>query len=290
MESYIVDWDLDSSISNFSDKIADMFENTFVPKLSACSNLTYLGMATNSSRREAVFQIGSSTNVYLRICKNDRNDFYSTDYPYARLSSTADLTTCNSYLTPNSSSSYGAVNSLLQTNNTNVKFNFWLLTDNAVNKRLNMLWAFKSPAANIEKSQGIIFGQTESGRDFVGTMGSTNNPICIYYLDDTTVTPYKIPTDFSIYAVTGKVLKKNWWPVTTDGTISTIVDNLASPFVRIYNSDMNSIEQSNGINKDSNSIRKLIEIDNALYRQVVANYWIADPKGDETAVTITNVT
>ena len=288
MESYYVDWNLDSSITNFNDRFADMMENTIVDKLDDCGNLTYLGMASSGNYREAVFQILDCENLYLRIGKNDRSDFYTTSgYPFFRLSTSASLSTCNSYITTNIS--YGGTPNFLQTNNSNVKFNFYMVTDGTQDNNLRAIWQCKSPNSSITQSQGIILGQTDSERDFVGVMGQGANQIAIIYLDDSTNTAYRVIPDTSLsYAISGKVLKKNWWPVTTDNSLLNTVDNLGSDFTRIYCAELDSLENS-GTNKDSASIRKLIQIDNTYYRQIVANYWVVDPNGDETPVTITNI-
>ena len=132
METYIFDWDRDTTISNFGDSIADLYEHTFVPKLSACANITYVGMASNGNRREAVFKIKNYTSIYIRICKDDRNDFAgTTDYPKLRLSKSADLSTCNSYYTNDGSVniSYGGQATYYGTGNINMKFNMYVVTD-----------------------------------------------------------------------------------------------------------------------------------------------------------------
>ena len=293
MESYIVDWDRDTTISSFSESIADLFENTIIPKISACANMTYLGMASSSNRREAVFQIKDYETLYLRLCKYERDDFYSTSgWPYWRLSTTADLATCNSYYTTspgNVSISYGGTPGFTQTNNINMKFNFQLLTDDETNKNLKVIWQCKAPNATLNNSQGIIIGETESGRDFVGVIGDGSNPICIIYLDDPDLAVYRIPSDTTKYGVSGKLLKRNWMPMTTSNNVETVVDNLDPSFVRIVSTEIDSVEDSN-YNKNSSSVRKLVQIGNDYYRQIVVNYWCADPKGDETPITITNVT
>lgn len=291
METYIFDWDRDTTISNFGDSIADLYEHTFVPKLSACANITYVGMASNGNRREAVFKIKNYTSIYIRICKDDRNDFAgTTDYPKLRLSKSADLSTCNSYYTNDGSVniSYGGQATYYGTGNINMKFNMYVVTD--TNNNLKCLWQMKAPGSSLARSQGILIGETENGRDFVAIIGESYNATSVIYLDDSDCVSYRIPEDTTLYNNPQKVLKKNWMPITTTNNINTFIDNMENMFVRIINSDLTSYEGSGGVNKDSASIRKLIQIGNKYYRQITANYWIEDPKGDVTPETITNVT
>lgn len=289
METYLINWDRDTTISTFADSVADLYENTFVPKLNACANLTYVGMAKNGNRREAVFQIKNYTSLYIRICKDDRNDYnVQTGWPKIFLSKSADLTVCNNYYTSDGSItiSYGGSSTYYGTSNINMQFNMYMVKDNDNN--LNCLWQFKAPGSALTLSQGIILGKTETDRDFVGIMGEGSNSIFIVYLDDANSKCYRIPTDTTMYNNTTKVLKKTWMPITTSNAITTMVDNVDSTFVRIINSDLSSYEDST-VTKNSGSIRKLIQIGNTYYRQIVANYWVEDPKGDLTPEEISNV-
>ena len=290
METYIINWDRDTTIPTFADSVADLYENTFVPKLNACANLSYVGMAKNGIRREAVFQIKNYTNLYIRICKDDRNDYYNqTGFPKIMLSKSADLTVCNNYYTYDGSTTitYGGSPTYYGTSNINMQFDIHMVKDNDNN--LNCLWQFKAPGSALTYSQGIILGKTETNRDFIGIFGDGNNPIYVIYLDDANCKCYRIPTDTTMYNNTTKVLKKTWMPITTNNTVTTMVDNVDSTFVRIINSDLSSYEDNNISAKNSGSIRKLIQIGNTYYRQIVVNYWVEDPKGDLTPEEISNV-
>ena len=294
METYNVNWDLDSTLSSYKAKMEDCLENTIVDKLSDCDNLTFLGWAdANNNFHEAVFQIKNYETLYLRLCKDNNNGITTasvTVQPAIRITSTANLTTVNSFVNVQYG---GSPSTLISANANNAQFDFWMITKDKENnkKDLQVLWQPKAPGQVHSASQGIILGTSMNNRDYIGIIGASNNGIIIYFLDDTNITPYYIPMDLTGYSDNSKVFKMNWMPITSTGALTTTVDNCELDFVKIFNSKLGAVEVSNtGNNKDSAEIRKLIQIGNDYYRQIVTCYWVKDPKGDETPITLTNIT
>lgn len=302
METYIVDWDLDPTLSSFKLRMKDCLENSIVSRLGQCQNLNFLGWAegdANSHYAEAVFQIKDYDTIFLRICKDNKSTGdvgINANLPTIRLSSSPSLTTVNSYLSLGSSVTYGgepstflsfeSIGSASQA--TNAKFNFWMVTKDEGNnsgiKNLQVLWQPKAPNATNAKSQGIFLGTTESNRDYIAVMCNGNNMIRIFYLDDGEYTNYSIPVDSVGYTETLKALKMNWMPITMNNSLANTVDNCEDDYVKIFNSNLGTVDSD----KNSSEVRKLIQIGNDYYRQIVGCYWIKDPKGDETPQKIIN--
>lgn len=294
METYNVNWDLDSTLSSYKERIVDCYENTIIDKLSDCDNLTFLGWASASGNniREAVFQIKNYDTLYLRICTDNASNQSSstiTVQPVIRLNTSSSLSINNTYISLNWG---GSGSTLVSAGGLNAQFNFWMVTkDKANNKKdLQVLWQTKAPTATHIASQGIILGTSQEGHDYVGIFSNGNtNVIYIYFLDDANLTTYYVPLDATGYTDNTRVIKLNWLPITSTGSITTTIDVCDIDFVRIYNTNLGAIEAT-GYTKDSGEIRKLIQIGNDYYRQIVTSYWVKDPKGDETPVTITNIT
>lgn len=293
METYSVNWNLDSSLANYKLRITDCYEKTLIDKLDECDNLTFLGWAdANSNYREAIFQIKDYETVYLRICKDTGGGSLGVVAgPYIRLSTTASLSTVNSYLNVQ----YGGTSgTLLSSNILNAQFDFWMITKDKENnkKDLQVFWQCKAPGQSHTGSQGFILGTSANNRDYIGIIGSGNNNIFIYYLDDSTLAQYSIPSDTTGFSDEYKIFKMNWMPITVNGNIANTRDNCENYFVKIFNSnaELNAIEVATSSNKDSSSIRKLIQVGDKKYRQIVTCYWVEDPKGDEPTITLTNIT
>lgn len=291
MEEILFDWDtniragIEDSLSLYTDFI-DYF---VAPKLGIYNNITYLGMASVGNYREAVFQIKNYTNLYLRLAKDGRTDWRYNNFPMIRLSTTADLSTCNNYFTTNIG--YGGSPHMMAVQYTDGEYNYvhfrckmWAVSD--ANNNLKCLWQFKDTEDAITNSQGIIIGEDVDNRDVIGVFSSAANPIHILYLDDPNLQSFYIPVDDTAYQDTTKVLIENSMPICTANNRQSVISNLQSNFVRIFNGNLGANENTN--NKNSDAIRKLIQIGTRKYRQIVSNYWVEDPKGVETPETIPN--
>ena len=282
MKTYIIDYDLDSTLTTVNDKWVDFMENTICPILNGYNNITYLGMASNNNGyKEAVFQIGNYENFYLRLCKDNRVNWGGPNYPYIRISTSADLTVCNSFI--NYNNFYGGSANQLVTNETNIKCNMYTITDE--NNNLRAMWQIKSPNAVISGSQGFYITEDEDENDVFVVIGPSTYVSSVFYMGDENNTRYMIPNETIIYQDPTRLLRKNWHPITSNGAVSTTLGNLSKRTMRIFNSDLGADENAN--NKDSTQIRKLIQIGTKKYRQMVSTYWIEDPLGDETPIEIT---
>lgn len=283
MESITFDY-MTSSSDSIPNRVEDFLEHTIAPKLDSYNNLTYLGMASSGNYREAVFQIKDYTNLYLRIIKDERADWRFCAYPAIRLSTTNDLTTGGSYFTTNIG--YGGSPHMEVRNEVNIRCKLFLLADASNN--LKCMWQCKAPTDAIGPAQGIIFAEDENDRDVIGIFGSAANPVYVLYLDDQDLQAYYIPIDDTAFNTNSKVVKKNWMPICTANNRQSVISNLKNDFVRIFNTDLQANE--NTYNKDSYAVRRLIQIGSKKYRQIVSNYWVEDPRGDETPQLIDNST
>lgn len=261
------------------------------PKLGSYSNLTYLGIASSGNYREAVFKIKDYTNLYLRLAKDDRSDWRYCNYPMIRLSTTADLSTGGDYLTANigyGGTAHIAIDEYVQDDIRVFTCITQMFAVSDMNNNLRCLWQFKvDPDHDVNartNSQGIIIGEDVDNRDVVGVFSSAANPIHILYLDDPYNQSFYIPVDDTAYQDTTKVLIENSMPICTANNRQSVLSNLQSNFVRIFNGNLGANENTN--NKNSAAIRKLIQVGNTKYRQIVSNYWVEDPKGVETPETI----
>lgn len=283
METITIDY-ITSSSDSIPDRVEDFFEHTIAPKLDSYNNLTYLGMASSGAYREAVFQIKDYTNLYLRIIKDERSDWRFCAYPAIRLSTTDDLSTCNSYYT--TGIIYGGSPHMEVRNDVNLRVKWFLLSD--TNNNLKCMWQFKAPTDAVGTTQGIIFAEDEDDRDVIGIFGSAANPVYILYLDDDDLLSYYIPIDDTAFNTNRKIVKKNWMPICTANNRQSVIGNLKNDFVRIFSTDLQANE--NAYNKDSYAVRRLIQVGSKKYRQIVSNYWVEDPLGDEIPVIIDNST
>lgn len=264
----------------------NVVEDFVIPKFSAYNNLTYLRTIDDSNFVEAVFQIGNNTGVYLKVGKlngNANNQYNQSGLINFALSNNA--TAKQNYLTPNTD-----YTSFFPGNDFFMSTLMYEVTDN--NNNLKALWHLRPSWSSTNSGQYIsplIITKTLSNED-IGIIFEHNNGgnASVYYLNDANHVRYRLKWESSLFSSVDKVLRKTAYITSNDSSGSSnpsVVDGINNEFLNIINSDLQA-----QITYDTSQdyTKKLIKMgtNEDLYRQLASQWWIADPKGDETPATV----
>lgn len=272
--------------STIPDKWANFVDTVIGPKLGSYNNITYLGMATNTSRtndREAVFQLKDSSNVFLRLVNEGNNNATQQKFTF-RLSNTGSLTTTNSYINVGqqvSSTNFSFTNDI-------ISLYIWLVSD--ANNNLITLWQFKPTYSILTESYPLLFVKTGTDRDVIIYPRTAAYQPIVVYLDDSSNFQYYLTNDVTSVNILNKILRINCIQISSTGDLAYTVDAINDPMCKIYSTDLNSVFNSQTSTYSSSHVRRLIKANNTYYRQVIVNYWIMDPKGNEEVTEITTPT
>lgn len=262
----------------------NIIEEFVVPKFSAYNNLTYLRTIDDSNFVEAVFQIGNNTGVYLKVGKlnNSGNSTRSSSGVLNFMLST-DATTKQNYLVPNSD-----YTSFFWGNDNFGSSIIYEVTDN--NNNLKTLWHLRPSWSSQNNGYYVspyTFTKSLNNEDIAIIFENNNNLGTVYYLNDENHVRYRMKNENSMFSSADKVLRKTAYFASNDSTSSApaIVDGINNEFLNIINSDLKA---QYTYDQSADFTRKLIKMgtNEDLYRQVTSQYWIADPKGDETPATV----
>ena len=255
----------------------NMFNEILLPIFENFNNFTYVGMASSSNYREAVFQINDCTNKYFRVCNGGANG--EEQNLMFRWSSSNSLTTCNSYidndLIGNDSSK------VLITSTGMVNFYWWYMVDDDNN--LKVLWNAKKIGQIYDYNAPRMFMNTSLDRDItirctVQANSSSQPPRCMY-LDDDSNTIYYLSHVNINQSINNKIMLNSFMPIQqTASNFSTTIDTIInSDFVYIYSSEIGA---SADYGYTSTNVRRLIQVGNAKYRQIINHIWYKDPEGN----------
>ena len=261
-----------------------MVEDVVLPIFQGFNNLTYVGMSTVSNNGEYVFSINDSNDYYLRI------SIGSNSYPslVLLLSSSGSLTANGSNIGRDQVTGPQSRISFVKTQgiNTRAYIDFWMyyITDDDDN--LKVFWMPNPTFGGMDASYPKCFVKTAKNRDAIVDFASGDNALNLFYLDDDSHTNYFLAQDTTMYTSDSDVLKSTYNPIRVDRTITSgCTDAITEDFVKIFNSKLNSVWYSGGaFNNGGPNVRRLIRIGSTYYRQLVANWWIKDPMGDEPIV------
>lgn len=277
---YVNKYATNQSVNSCSTTLTDDILPFLATRLAQYSNLTYDGLASESTAlREAVFSIGSNTLYKFAIGNPVNTNNVNIDIGVSLRDASIPLTqVANKHLGANLLVPSGRL-SWVQGNSKQYSYYLYMISDTSGN--LEVIWTPNPSYGNTLYSQPMVFVKTATGRDAVVIFTSGDYPLDVFFLDDSSHTNYFLSQSSIQYSSVNNVFKSNNIPVTATAGGTSVVDVINTKLVYIFNSALDSTFVSGQVNNNTGSIRKLIKIGNTYYRQLSSNWWFEDPKGDE---------
>lgn len=254
----------------------NMFTEILLPIFEGFNNFTYIGMASSSNYREAVFQVNDCTSKYFRVCNGGTNS--ETQILSFKWSSSDSLSSTNTYIDNDLIGNDASGVSILSSGVVN--FTWWYIVDDDNN--LKVLWNAKRPGQTYDCNAPRIFTKTALDKDIVirSTVQSNSSsapPRCMYMDNNNIYYLSHVSIDQNI---NNKIMLNSFMPIQqTANSFSTTIDVITdSDFVYIYSSEVGACAD---YGYTSVNVRRLISVDNAKYRQVINHIWYKDPEGNE---------
>lgn len=272
--------------NNLNHTWKEMMDTYIKPLFDSFNNLTYIGYAESGNHMEYIYQIYNYENIYLRITKGNTSISAQPSIAF-KLSTSNSTSVTNNFLPgtnvpePLNHLTFWNVSSGPFT----VDFYLYLITDE--NNNLKVVWTPLGSYGSQRESWPFIITKTEKNNDIIIRSSSSElTPYNVTYLGDSNNVPYYIQQDATSYTSTTDVLKSSCIPVVTNGSWGSnnynAVDVVNSEIVHIYNTRLGAYFTNNdNYNNNSANVRLLIQSGGKLYRQMLNNWWIEDPKGNE---------
>lgn len=265
--------------SNQPQRWENLMTETLVPIFSNFNNLTYIGMASSGDRREMVFQIGNCTNRYLRLHNGGSTGAGADDQRLmVQWSATDSLSTVNTWIDTNETVDVGRVT--IETTGV-CTFSLWYLTDE--NNNLRCFWSSKRLNQATNDNAVYLFLETVDNREIIVRSNQYFSNFRVGYLDDSEYTSYYINYRNLVYDSLNEVLIdpiiciSNTPGETFIYTSNFVIDN---KLVQIYNRDLGGYWTNNTHGYNSADARKIIQVGNDYYTQLINQFWYKDIDGD----------
>lgn len=278
--------------ANMSTKWVNLMNNTVVDLFKNFNNFTYIGLAESGDRKEFVFQYKDYTNKYLRICNESASGADSK--MVIRWSSTASLSTLNTFVF----NDYVQTNSNVYLTNTGsnpsvCNFTWWYLVDE--NNNLMAFWAAKKLGDSLIDNSGQWFTTTVSNRDVVLRPGQQGGDIRCMYMDDDTSTQYFMNFIELIYnnnSSDNKIILTNSEFISSENNNwSRVSDAIINFDLRMfYNTTLNSYQVGSNHNYNSPDVRRIIQVGNDYYTQLINQFWCKDIDGTNIITEMSDAT